>query len=327
MAHDVFISYSHHDKPTADAVCAKLEEDGIRCWYAPRDIQPGADWAGSIVHAIEASRIMVLIYTDQSNLSRQVLNEISVAVNRGVIVIPFRLTDATPSKGLQYYFTSIHWLDAVDRPLEKSIDELRQMIRRFLSGTPEEPEPAIPADTKAKPKRNRWIIAAAIVLALAVAAVFLVPRLLSGKNTDGPLPWPENGEVWQNDPDRKEELHLIIQVEHLPDDEACFVRLYRDGKPVSGLFISGSGEASVDLSAGAYMFRIGFGSLWYGGRELFGKTGSYNALFWDETPVWDSPTIHTVELKAGFSHKITISLESVDDGGGIEPDTWENIVE
>ena len=54
MAHDVFISYSHHDKPTADAVCAKLEEDGIRCWYAPRDIQPGADWAGSIVHAIEA---------------------------------------------------------------------------------------------------------------------------------------------------------------------------------------------------------------------------------------------------------------------------------
>jgi len=29
MAHDVFISYSHHDKPTADAVCAKLEEDGI----------------------------------------------------------------------------------------------------------------------------------------------------------------------------------------------------------------------------------------------------------------------------------------------------------
>ena len=103
--------------------------------------------------------------------------------------------------------------------------------------------------------------------------------------------------------------------------------MYRDGKPVSGLFISGSEEASVDLSAGAYMFRIGFGSLWYGGRELFGKTGSYNALFWDETPVWDSPTIHTVELKAGFSHKITISLESVDDGGGIEPDTWENIVE
>ena len=141
------------------------------------------------------------------------------------------------------------------------------------------------------------------------------------------LPWPENGEVWQNDPDRKEEMRVTIQVEHLSDDKACFVRLYREDEPVSGLFISGSGEASVDLSAGAYMFRIGFGSLWYGGRELFGKTGSYNALFWDETPVWDSPTIHTVELKAGFSHKITISLETVDDGGGIEPDTWENIVE
>ena len=27
MAHDVFISYSHKDKPTADAICAKLGID------------------------------------------------------------------------------------------------------------------------------------------------------------------------------------------------------------------------------------------------------------------------------------------------------------
>ena len=41
MAHDVFVSYSHKDKATADAVVARLEQDGSRCWVAPRDIVPG----------------------------------------------------------------------------------------------------------------------------------------------------------------------------------------------------------------------------------------------------------------------------------------------
>jgi hypothetical protein len=49
MAHDVFLSYAAQDKPTADAVCARLEQQGIRCWIAPRDILPGRDWRTSIV--------------------------------------------------------------------------------------------------------------------------------------------------------------------------------------------------------------------------------------------------------------------------------------
>ena len=48
MPHDVFVSYSADDKPTADAVCATLENKGIRCWIAPRDILPGVDWGGAI---------------------------------------------------------------------------------------------------------------------------------------------------------------------------------------------------------------------------------------------------------------------------------------
>ena len=42
MAHDAFISYSSKDKTIADAVCARLEARGIRCWIAPRDVRPGA---------------------------------------------------------------------------------------------------------------------------------------------------------------------------------------------------------------------------------------------------------------------------------------------
>ena len=92
MAHDLFISYSSKDKTTADAVCARMESGGIRCWYAPRDIQPGADWADSIIQAIDQSRVMVLIFTKDSNISKQVLREINYAVGAGVTIIPLRLT-------------------------------------------------------------------------------------------------------------------------------------------------------------------------------------------------------------------------------------------
>src|SRR5688572_25696121 len=50
--HDVFVSHSAKDKAKADAVCDALEKGGVRCWIAPRDILPGANWATSILKAI-----------------------------------------------------------------------------------------------------------------------------------------------------------------------------------------------------------------------------------------------------------------------------------
>jgi hypothetical protein len=63
LAHDVFISYSHIDKSAADAACATLEAVGIRCWIAPRDISPGAEWGETIIDAINSARVMVLIFS------------------------------------------------------------------------------------------------------------------------------------------------------------------------------------------------------------------------------------------------------------------------
>ena len=69
MPHDVFISYSSKDKVYADAVCARLESEGIRCWIAPRDILPGMHWGGAIVEAIESARLMVLLFSSHANAS------------------------------------------------------------------------------------------------------------------------------------------------------------------------------------------------------------------------------------------------------------------
>ncbi|HST29432.1 MAG TPA: toll/interleukin-1 receptor domain-containing protein, partial [Chthoniobacterales bacterium] len=78
MAHEVFISHSSRDKPVADGVCAALERVKVRCWIAPRDVQPGRSFAGEITRAIQHSKVLVLIFSTHSNQSEQVLREVQL---------------------------------------------------------------------------------------------------------------------------------------------------------------------------------------------------------------------------------------------------------
>jgi hypothetical protein len=132
MAHDVFISYSNKDKVVADAVCAKLEEKGIRCWIAPRDIIPGLEWSESIIKALSECRIAVVVFSSSSDASQQVRREAERAVSKGVIILPFRIEDIYPSGAMEYYLSTSHWLDALTAPLERHLDRLTESVKMLL---------------------------------------------------------------------------------------------------------------------------------------------------------------------------------------------------
>lgn len=132
MAHDVFISYAFKDKSLADAVCSRLELNGIRCWMAPRDILPGADWSAAVVDAIKSAQILVLVFSQSANDSSQVKREVERAVSFGNAVIPFRVEDITPSSSLEYFISSAHWLDALTPPVERHIDRLSDAVKGLL---------------------------------------------------------------------------------------------------------------------------------------------------------------------------------------------------
>jgi hypothetical protein len=132
MNFDVFISYPHQDKATADAACATLESSGIRCWIAPRDIVPGADWGESIVDAIAGARTMVLIVSGAANISPQIKREVERAVNKGIPIIPVRIENVLPSKSLEYFISTPHWLDAFTPPLEEHLRRLVSAVKALL---------------------------------------------------------------------------------------------------------------------------------------------------------------------------------------------------
>ena len=146
MAHDVFISYSSVDKPTADAVCGHLEQAGVRCWIAPRDALGGAHWAASIVEAIRGCRVMVVVFSSHADRSRQVMQEVERAVHNGLVVLPFRIEDVRPTAGMELFLSAPHWLDALTPPLEAHIDVLVTTVRRLLGEPVAEapPSPVVP---------------------------------------------------------------------------------------------------------------------------------------------------------------------------------------
>lgn len=201
MTHDVFVSYPHDEKPIADAVVNSLENRRVRCWVAPRDVPPGADWAGAIMTAISSCRMVVLVFSDSANDSDHILREVRAASDAGIPIIPFRTTDAAPSPSLQYYLGGTHWLDALSGSIEAHLHQLATTVAQML-GSAGEPEMgdrplAVAVVEPATPAWPGWgnipvstKIGAGFAVAMAIVVSIIVAATGSGDETvtDAELP-------------------------------------------------------------------------------------------------------------------------------------------
>ncbi|MGJ7511545.1 TIR domain-containing protein [Variovorax sp. GT1P44] len=207
MAHDVFISYSSEDKAAADAVCAILESNGVRCWIAPRDIMPGADWGESIVRSIRECRLLLLVFSTSANKSKQIKREIEVAADGGVTIVPLRIENIAPTESFKYFLGNIHWMDALTPPLERHLQIVAEKVKAILAtdlsrNSPEKASeavseerqstsaPALPSDASKGMLLRPPIIIGFMALLAAIGAAFLIgwPRTTAGvgmeDNTD-----------------------------------------------------------------------------------------------------------------------------------------------
>ena len=132
MAQGVFISYSKPDQACADELVARVEREGIKCWIAPRDIAPSADWAAEIIDAISKASTMVLVFSANSNDSPQVRREVERAVHKNVSILPFRIEQVLPSKSLEYFLSAQHWMNAFPPPMEPHYARLCAYLKTQL---------------------------------------------------------------------------------------------------------------------------------------------------------------------------------------------------
>lgn len=183
MAYEVFISHSHKDKAVADAICHYFENEGIKCWIAPRDIAPGSSWAGEITRAIPKCSVFLLIFSSYANDSDQVLREVELAVKSKLIIVPVKIEDIELSDDMEYFLSTVHWIDVVNKKSEKYILYLAETVKDFLKNKEKR---TMPPKGGKKKKRNPLIVvlpAVAIVI-LAILGILFKNDILKKNDAD-----------------------------------------------------------------------------------------------------------------------------------------------
>ncbi len=134
MKYCAFISYSSEDTAVADTVCERLEDNGIKCWIAPRNIIPGETYSQSIIKAIRHCPIMIFVFSATSNNSQYVMRELDSAVDESTVIIPFRIEDIQPSDSIKFLIKTAHWLDAFPGPSDEHFELLAATVKQHLAG-------------------------------------------------------------------------------------------------------------------------------------------------------------------------------------------------
>jgi TolB-like protein len=174
FARDAFISYANQDTAVADALCASLEQRGLSCWIAPRDVMPGALYADSIVRAINGAKVLILVLSGYSVASSHVGKEIERASSKHRPIIALRIDAAPLTPSLEYFLSESQWVDASSIGIEAAHGKLAEAIRAQLGGTAAGATGGQGA-TYAISSRRRWPAIAAIGLA-ALAGIAAIVR-------------------------------------------------------------------------------------------------------------------------------------------------------
>jgi len=186
MNASVFISYASQDQKVATTLCKALESRNFKCWIAARDIAPGENFQIAIVRAIRAAKIMLLVFTGNSNNSDEMAKELALASQSKLIVVPLLIDDVRPNDAFSYEFATRQWIDFFS-DWEAAIEQLAQRIAVAL-GTEAATAPAaaaVPAPPAAQAPTPDVILQA---LAAQPAEAAVEPTLIDPGGRAGLLP-------------------------------------------------------------------------------------------------------------------------------------------
>ena len=165
MEKRIFISHSSQNADIAKEMCEFLEENGEKCFLAPRDIRGGKVYAEEIMIGIDESDWMVLILTKASNDSPHVLREIERAVSKNIPIIVYKEEEVQLNKSMEYFLMSNQWLESeLSRDFSKLLNCINDKAEKEASNVVNVPE---------KKKKNYPMIIL-ISLACVFAAIAMV---------------------------------------------------------------------------------------------------------------------------------------------------------
>ncbi|SRX56205.1 toll/interleukin-1 receptor domain-containing protein [Aequorivita sp. CIP111184] len=198
----IFFSYSRDDSEFAFSLAKSLREAGAKVWLDQLDIKPGHRWDNSIENALKSSHTLLVVLSESSVKSNNVMDEVSYALEENKKVVPVLLEDckipfrlrrlqyATFTEGHKKGIDSLVSALKLDDTVANKLADVAElpMLPKPKPIKPEPAQPLNPVQTnlsnnqRPKKKSNAWIY---ILSSLAVITVLAVLLILSiGSNTD-----------------------------------------------------------------------------------------------------------------------------------------------
>jgi hypothetical protein len=178
---ELFLSYSRADRPLAEQFVKTAAERGVNVWY-DEDIEGGRDWRERIVAALGSAKALVILFSEHSNDSRQLIKELAVADNMQKQVIPVLISNCEPKGPYLYELASRNWIPIYPNPESK----LAWLIDKLI--TEQEPRgvgllstvPAHGGDHSWLPLRRYDLY----ILVPILVGAFLISLFAAGDNKD-----------------------------------------------------------------------------------------------------------------------------------------------
>jgi TolB-like protein/Flp pilus assembly protein TadD len=165
LARDVFVSYASQDAAVANSIVENLEQHGLKCWIAPRDVKAGTVYADAIVRAINDAKALVLVLSTRAMASSHVGREVERAASKRKQIIAFRLDAAALSPELEYFLSNSQWIDVPALGMPAALTKLKEAVGHVSAASPQALQPGRLSGGVGK----RVAIAAAAVIVVGAA--------------------------------------------------------------------------------------------------------------------------------------------------------------
>lgn len=127
---DIFISYSRKDADIVKQIHEWLENAGYKCWLDIEGMFSGISYKKVIVDAIKRSKVLLFMSSENSNKSRNVVSEVSIAMEYNKKIIPVRLDMSPYSESIEYDIINHDYVTYDKSRMEESN---REMLKKIVS--------------------------------------------------------------------------------------------------------------------------------------------------------------------------------------------------
>ena len=182
---DIFISHASKDFDQADRIRAKLEEKGLECWIAPRDIAPGMPYPEAIMQGLKQSPYMIVLLTPNANDSKFVLREVEFAISKNKRVFPLKFEEIPLAPSFSFFLDLVQHRQINQSNLNSTLDQITEIVQ--TNDLIEYKKSWVPPQPKIKPWMKKTALAAAIVIA-AIPAVDYIQNFMSSPAIEKPNP-------------------------------------------------------------------------------------------------------------------------------------------